>query len=74
MNHHKDEIFLLKKESSSRNFLKVVSATFLLVCFLSLKETYFKILDISISWRHPMPKHKTRYTFYLITWEVYIVR
>ena len=26
--------------------------------------------DIHISWRHQMPKHKTRNTFYWITWEV----
>ena len=30
----------------------------------------FKILDIHISWRHQMPRHKTRITFYWITWEV----
>ena len=71
---------------------KVVSATFSLVCFLSLNESTcqtrkiffilhqnfcslsrnskFKILDIQISWRHQMPKHKTRNTFYWIMWKV----
>ena len=74
------------------NALKVVSATFLLVCFSSLKEsTYetrkmffislrklfsfprksnFRFLDYQILWRYQMPKHKTRNTFYWITWEV----
>ena len=73
-------------------FLKVVSTTFLLVCFSSLKEDNcetcknlffslqklfllsrkinFRILDIQISWRHQLLKHKTRNTFYWITWEV----
>ena len=73
-------------------YLKVVSATFVLVCFLSLKESTcktrknvfnslqtlfsfsrksnFRILHFQISWRHQMPKHKTRSTFHWITWEV----
>ena len=73
-------------------FSKVVSATFLLVCFLSLNESTcqtrkmffilhqnicslsrnskFRILDIQISSRHQMSKHKTRNTFYWITWKV----
>ena len=38
--------------------------------FLFLRKSNFSILDIQISWRHQMPKHKTRNTFYLITWEV----
>ena len=66
--------------------LKVVSATFVLVCFLSLDESTcqtrknvfislqelfsfsrksnFRILHFQISWRHQMPKQKTRNTFH----------
>ena len=73
-------------------FSKVVSSTFLLVCFLSLNDSTcqtrkmffilhqnicslsrnskFRILDIQISSRHQMSKHKTRNTFYWITWKV----
>ena len=73
-------------ESSGSLFL---NATFLLVCFSSLKDTNcetwkmffislqklfsfsrksnFSILDIQISWRHQMPKHETRNTFYWIS-------
>ena len=72
-------------------FSKVVSATFLLVCFLSLNESTcqtrkmffilhqnicslsrnskFRILNIQILWRHQMPKHKIRNTFYQIMWK-----
>ena len=35
-----------------------------------MRKTKFRILDIQISWRHQMPKHKARITFYWITWEV----
>ena len=38
--------------------------------FLFLRKSKFKILDIQISWYHPMPKHKTRKTIYWITWKV----
>ena len=38
------------------------------------RTSNFSILDIRISWRHQMPKHKTRDTFYWITWEVNTVR
>ena len=74
------------------NILKVVSATFLPVCLLSLNDSTcetrkislqkhfsfprkkkFRILDFQISWRHQMPKTKTRNTFYWITWEVITV-
>ena len=69
-----------------------MSALFLLVCFLCLKEStcenrknvfyftskaffilekkFFILLDFQILWCHQMPKHKTRNTFYWITWEV----
>ena len=68
--------------------LKVVSATFLLVCFkiwtralikfrkmvfISLQNLFsflrksnFRILHFQISWRHQIPKHKTRNTFHWI--------
>ena len=32
--------------------------------FLFLRKSDFRILDTQISLRHPMPKHKTRKTFY----------
>ena len=45
--------------------------------FISLQKLFsfwrksnFRILDFQISWRHQMPKHKTRNTFHWITWEV----
>ena len=53
-----------------------VAPTFLLVCFLSLKETTcqtrkklllfsrkskFRTLDVQISWCHQMAKHKNKY-------------
>ena len=34
------------------------------------RKSNFSILDIQISWRHQMSMHKTRNTFYWITWEV----
>ena len=34
------------------------------------RKSNFRILDIQISWRHQMPKHKARNTFYWIAWEV----
>ena len=58
---------------------RFMAPTFLLVCFLSLKETTcqtrkklllfsrkseFRTLDVQISWCHQMPKHKNRNTFY----------
>ena len=36
-------------------------------------KSSLRILDIQISWRHQMPKHRIRNTFYWITWEVNIV-
>ena len=59
-----------------------MSATFSLVRFLSRQESTFqklfsflgksnfRILDILVSWHHQMPKHKTRNTFFWITWKV----
>ena len=38
--------------------------------FRSRENQILRVLDIQISWRHQMPKHKTRKTFYWITWEV----
>ena len=65
---------------------KVVSTTFLLICFQIWKRTFvklglqklflfsrksnFRILGMQISRFHQMPKHKARNTFYWITWEV----
>ena len=34
------------------------------------KKSNFRILDIQVSWRHQMSKHKISNTFYWITWEV----
>ena len=65
---------------------KVVSATFLLICFQIWKKTFlklglqnlflflrksnFRILGMQISRFYQIPKHKARNTFYWITWEV----
>ena len=38
--------------------------------FRSRENPILKILDIQISWRHQMPKHEPRNTFYWITWKV----
>ena len=38
--------------------------------FLFSRKSNFSILDFQISWRHQMPKHKTRNIFHWITWEV----
>ena len=45
--------------------------------FISLQKLFsfsrkstFRILDIEVSWRNQMPKHKARNTFYWITWEI----
>ena len=45
--------------------------------FISLQKLFsfsrksnFRILHFQISWCHQMPKHKTRNTLHLITWEV----
>ena len=69
-----------KKSCSS---LKVVSATFFQVRLACLTEStceirknvfYFaKFSGTQMSWRHQMPKHEARNTFYWITWEVSIV-
>ena len=46
------------------------------ISFISLPKLFsflksnFRILDIQISWPHQMLNHKTRNTFYWITWEV----
>ena len=34
------------------------------------RKSNFRMLDIQISWRNQIPKHKTRNTFYWITWEI----
>ena len=41
--------------------------------FLFLRQSDFNFSNIQMSWRHQMPKHKTRNIFYWITWEVNIV-
>ena len=93
-------VMVVSKDSHNfQNTLKVLSATFFLVCFSRLKESLFetrknvyftskanvfislsfsrksncRILDIQVSWPHQMPEHKTRNTFYWITWEVITV-
>ena len=33
------------------------------------RKSNFRILYFQMSWRHQMPKHKTRNTFHWITWE-----
>ena len=45
--------------------------------FISLQKLFsfsrksdIRILDIQISWRHQMPKNKTRNTFYWLMWEI----
>ena len=38
--------------------------------FSFFRLSNFKFSDIQMSWRHQMPKHETRNTFYWITWEV----
>ena len=38
--------------------------------FSLLRKSNFRIWDIQISWCHQMPKHKTKNTFYWITWDV----
>ena len=66
-----------KKSCSS---LKVVSATFFQIHLACLTEStceirknvfYFaKFSGTQMSWRHQMPEHEARNTFYWITWEV----
>ena len=34
------------------------------------RKSKFRILAIQISWYYQMPKHKTKNTFYRITWEI----
>ena len=34
------------------------------------RKPTFRILDIQVSWRNQMPKHKAGNTFYWITWEI----
>ena len=34
------------------------------------RKSNFRILDNQVSWRHQMPKHKTRNTFCWTTWEI----
>ena len=43
---------------------------FILKALFINKKINFRISDIQIPWRHQMPKHKTRNTFYWITLEV----
>ena len=48
-------------------FCFTLKARFVLEIF-KFKPTFNQV--IQISWRHQMPKHETRNTFYRITWEV----
>ena len=68
--HVDDAIFYVHKVENNI-LLKVVSTTFLLVCFFNLKQStcesrknVFRILDIQVSLRHQILRHKTRNTFY----------
>ena len=38
--------------------------------FVLSRKSNFRDLDVQIAWCHQMPKHKTRNTFYWITWEI----
>ena len=52
--------------------MKLVKMFFFLLqkLFSFSRKLGSRILDIQISWRHEMPKHKTRNTFYCITLKV----
>ena len=45
-------------ETRANNFISLQKL------FLFLIKSKFRILDVQISWRHEMPKHKKRNTFY----------
>ena len=63
--------FSIRKKWHKGTNLQAIGFLVLLqkICSLS-RNSKFRILDIQISWRHQIPKHKTRNTFYWITWKV----
>ena len=65
---HFHGLFLGLIESTCETRGKKVFYFTLKLCSFSRKSK-FRILDIQISWSH-QTKHKTRNTFYWITWEV----
>ena len=60
-------LFLSLKESTFETKQNVFIS--LQKLFLFSRKPNFRVLDIQISLRHQMPKHKTRSIFYWITWE-----
>ena len=62
-------IFLLVCFSSLKEKLWNLEKCFLFHFKSSFHSRENQILDIQISWRHQIPQHKTRNTFYWITWE-----
>ena len=65
-------IFASFLQVQKRALVKLGKMFFILLqkFFSFSRKSNFSILDIQISWRYQMPKHKTRNTFYWITWEV----
>ena len=55
---------------SKREHLQNKEKRFLFHFKCSSRQSTFNILDIQMSWRHQMPRHETRNTYYWITWEV----
>ena len=55
-----------------RALVKLRKTFFILLqkLFSFSRKSKFRILDIQISWRHQISKHKKRNTFYWIYWEV----
>ena len=63
-------IFVSLIFKSKMEHLWNLAILFFLFHFSFSRKSLFNKLDIQISWRHQMPKHKMRNTFYWITWEV----
>ena len=59
-------IFVSFFKSKKRAFVKLrkMFVISLQMLFSFSRKSKFRILDIQILWRHQMPKHKTRNTFY----------
>ena len=60
--------FSILKESTCETWKKNFNSLDLILFLLSATLN-FSILEIQISWRHQMPKHRTRNTFYWIICE-----
>ena len=60
--------FVCLKDSTCET--RINAFYFISKALLVLEIIKFNVLDIQISWRHQMPKHETRNTYYWITWEV----